>query len=238
MPTFTHGKKAKVFANGYNVSGYFNSVTVSGEADTAEVSTLGSDDKAYIAGMKDATISLEGFYAGGVGDIDELLESWLGTTTTWTVVMTDDSTGALAYMVKAVDTTYEVGAEIGAAVSVSAEGQVTGGREAGRVLHALAARTATGTGTSVDNGASTSGGLAAYLHVTSASGTTPSLVVKVQHSADNSTWVDLATFAAKTTSNTYERVEVTGTVNRYLRASYTISGTSPSFTFHLAAARL
>lgn len=238
MPTFTHGKQAKVFANGYDVSGYFNSVTVSGEADTAEVSTLGSDSKAYIPGMRDATLSLEGFYAGASGEIDEQLEARLGSTTTWTVVMTGDTVGALAYCVRAVDTTYEIGAEIGNAVAVTAEGQVTGGREAARVLHPVAARTASGTASGVDNGAATSNGLSAYLHVTAASGTAPTLVVKVQHSADNSTWLDLATFASANAAGTYERVAVSGTVNRYIRASYTIGGTSPSFTFHMAAARL
>lgn len=238
MPTFTHGKDATVFANGYNLSGYLNSVTVSGEADVAEVSTLGSDDKAYIPGMRDATLSAEGFYAGATGDIDEFLESRLGSTTTWTVVMTPDAVGALAYCVRSVDTSYEIGAEIGAAVAVTAEGQITEGREAARVLHPLGAETATGDDTAVDNGASSANGLSAYLHVTDVSGTTPTLDVKVQHSADNSTWVDLATFAQVTSSNSYERVAVTGTVNRYLRAQYTIAGTTPEFTFHMAAARL
>jgi hypothetical protein len=234
MPTFTHGKNARVYGNGYDLSGFFSTVTVSGEAETAEVTTLGNDDKVYIPGLRDATISLEGYYAGAEGEVDDLLTDWLGDVTTWTVVMSPDSAGALAYCVRAVDTSYEVGAEIGGAVAVSAEGQVTEGREAARVLVPKTTATETGTGSAVDNASSSPDGLAAYLHVMEGSG---SLVVKVQHSADNSTWVDLATFTTVTADNAYQRVAVAGNVNRYLRATYTISGEDPSFTFHVAAAR-
>ena len=238
MPTFTHGKNASVFSNGYDVSSYLSSVTVAGEADVAEVTTLGADDKAYIGGLRDATLSAEGFFSGASGAIDELLEARLGSTTTWTVVMQADAVGALAYCARAVDTSYETGAELGGAVAITAEGQITGGREAARVLHPLGSETATGESASVDNSLSTSNGLSAYLHVTAASGTTPTLDVKVQHSADNSTWADLATFTQVTSANGYERIAATGTVNRYIRAQFTLGGTSPDFTFHLAAARL
>jgi hypothetical protein len=64
------------------------------------------------------------------------------------------------------------------------------------------------------------------------------MTAKIQHSADNSSWADLGTFTAVTAANAYQRISGTGTVNRYLRAQYTITGTSPSFTFHLSAARL
>jgi hypothetical protein len=238
MPTFTHGKNASVYINGYEVSDHLSSVTVSGEADTVEVSTLGSDDKAYIPGMRDATVSAEGFYAGVSTDIDSEMATNIGAVTTWTAVMGDDTVGSIAYGVRAVETTYEIGAEIGGAVAITIEGQVTEGREVARVLHPKASRTSTGTGTAVDNTVSTSNGAAAYLHVVAASGTTPTLDVKVQHSADNSTWADLITFTQVTAANSYERVAATGTVNRYLRVSYTIAGTTPDFTFHVAAARL
>lgn len=238
MPTFTHGKDTKVFANGYDLSTFLSSVSVSGEADTAETSTLGTTAKTYIAGLRDATITADGFFSSEVGGSDERLAAQLGTSVVFTVVLSADAVGAHGYGMTAIETSYEAGAEIGGATAVSMEGQSTVGQEAIRVLNALSAVTATGTGTSVDNLASTTSGFAAYLHVTAASGTTPNMVAKVQHSADNSTWADLATFTAVTAANAYQRVAGTGTVNRYLRAQYTITGTTPSFTFHLSAARL
>jgi hypothetical protein len=106
------------------------------------------------------------------------------------------------------------------------------------MLTGLAAVTATGNGTSRDNGASTSDGGVAQLHVT-ANTMNNNTVFKVQHSADNSTWADLATFTTvATTVTTSERVTVAAgtTVNRYLRATHTASGTG-SITFITAFAR-
>lgn len=238
MPTFTHGKDAKVFANGYDLSGYLTSVTVSGESDTAETSTLGNSAKSYIAGMKDATVKADGFFSGEIGGSDERLAAQLGSTVIFTVVLSADAVGANGYGMTAIETTYETGAEIGGAVAASIEGQSSCGQEPIRVLNPLSAQTATGNGTAVDNLVSTANGYSAYLHVTAVSGTTPSMTAKVQHSADNSSWSDLATFTAVTAANGYQRITGTGTVNRYLRAQWTITGTTPSFTFHLSAARL
>lgn len=237
MPTFTHGKNAKILANGYDLSAYFSTVSQSGTAETAEVTTLGAASKAYIAGLKDSTFSVEGYYDASAGAVDEVMATILGTETVWTAVMSGDTTGARGYGAKTIGTSVETGAEIGGAVTISAEAQSTTGPDAIVVLHPLEARTANGNGTQVDNGAATTGGLSAYLQVTAKSGT-PSLVAKVQHSSDGSTWADLATFSTVTAANVAERVTATGTVNRYLRALWTISGGSPSVTFHLSAARL
>jgi hypothetical protein len=85
---------------------------------------------------------------------------------------------------------------------------------------------------------SSSGRAVGYIHtlrlllnVTAASGTTPSLTVVIEHSADNSTWVTHTSFAAKTTTGTERKV--ISALDRYVRATWTISGTTPSFTFGL-----
>ena len=237
MPTFTHGKNAKVLANGYDLSAYFNKADFKASADVAETTTLGASAKTYIAGLEDATVSLDGYWSQEAGGSDPQLQAYLGTTTIWTILMGGDTLGARGYGASTFDTTLEIGAEIGGAVTITAEAQSTTGQDGVVVLNPLSAKTTTGTGTQVDNTTSTANGGAAYLHVTAASGTTPSLTVKVQHSADGSTWADLATHTAVTAANQSERIAFSGTVNRYLRASWTISGTSPSFTFHLSAAR-
>lgn len=89
-------------------------------------------------------------------------------------------------------------------------------------------------GTSVDGGAATTFGAQFYLHVTALTGT--NVVVKVQDSADNSSWLDLsgAAFASKTAVG-WERIAVSGTVRRYLRI--VTSGTFTSATFLVQAVR-
>lgn len=67
------------------------------------------------------------------------------------------------------------------------------------------------------------------LNVTAASGTTPTLDVSIQTSYDGTTWRAVAAFAQKTTVSN-ERKSFTG-IDRYIRAVYTVGGTTPSFTF-------
>lgn len=73
------------------------------------------------------------------------------------------------------------------------------------------------------------------LAVTAASGTTPSLTVNIQTSADNGatdTWRTVASFAAKT-GVASERKDFPG-IDRYVRAQWAApTGTTPSFTIGL-----
>lgn len=106
-----------------------------------------------------------------------------------------------------------------------------------RNLLTSAARTTTGTSTAVGGFAPFSK-LGAQIVVTAASGTTPTLDAKIQHSIDGgTTWFDLITFTQKTAAATEFKAyaEVLGTTGQIwgdmLRVSYTIGGTTPSFTF-------
>lgn len=134
-------------------------------------------------------------------------------------------------------TSYEVTSPVGDVVSASMEVQADGGIDRGVVLAGLSAVTSAGQGASVDNTSGTTGGGVAYLHV---SGNTRdgSSTFKVQHSADNSTFVDLLTFTAVSGSTTGgERIAVNGTVNRYVRAAHTPGGSSGSVTYTITFAR-
>lgn len=83
---------------------------------------------------------------------------------------------------------------------------------------------ATGNGTTYDSlNASTNGGVG-VVQVVAKGGGAGTLTVTIQHSADGTTWVDKATFAGATVAHSFERVAVTGTVNRYLRAIWIVTG--------------
>ena len=61
-------------------------------------------------------------------------------------------------------------------------------------------------------------------------GTTPSITGKIQESADNSTWTDVAgaTFTAVTASNNVQTITFERT-KRYLRYFRTVAGSGPTF---------
>lgn len=231
---FIHGKSATVLVNAYDLSAYLNSIDSVSTADTAEVSTFGVSSKAYVAGMRDATVSLGGFYDGGAGAVDAVLSAAIASTSLVTVCPQGAAAiGNRAQLMQSIETSYGVSATVGDAVTVSMEGQVTEGMTYGVVLADLTARTATGNTTSQDNSASSANGYVAHLHCTAFAGT--NITIKIQHSADNSTWVDLVSFTQLTATGS-ERKTATGTVNRYLRVN--IAGTFTSATFAVALARL
>lgn len=233
MP-FQHGKSASVLFASTDLSAYLNSWDATLTADTAEVTCFGAGAKAYIAGGKDATVSLSGFFDGSAAAVDEVLAAAIGGTRV--ITLAEAGVGAIgnrALVGQAIHTSYQVTAPVADAVTISAEAQVTGGMASGVVLAELAARTATGNTTAVDNGASSANGLVANLHCTAFTGT--DITIKVQHSADNSSWVDLITFTQLTAAGA-ENKAVTGTVNRYLRVN--LSGTFTTATLAVAAARL
>ncbi|QNB45842.1 hypothetical protein BR63_05645 [Thermanaerosceptrum fracticalcis] len=68
-----------------------------------------------------------------------------------------------------------------------------------------------------------------FLNVKAASGTSPTLDVKVQAKSPEGDWYDLASFTQATAAKK-EAKAISG-FGQDVRISYTIGGTSPSFTF-------
>lgn len=104
------------------------------------------------------------------------------------------------------------------AVSAQANGY---GLEWGNLItDGIRTDTSGGNGTGVDFAASTSFGWVAYLHVFSITGT--SVTVKIQDSADNSSWSDVTSAAFTAASargkQRIESASATATVRRYVRA--------------------
>jgi len=235
MPTFSHGKSVNVFVNEFDFSTYFNDETSTNSVETAETSAFGTEAKTYIVGLKDGTISLSGMFEGSAAvGTDEFFDANLGSTTNQKVIVAPEghANGNRAVAMQADGTSYEVSGAIGDIVQASAEFQSNDGVDNGFILSSGAVVTVTGNGTSVDNTiASTNGGVAFISVPTNTRNGT--IAVKVQHSADNSTFADLASFTTVTsTQKTSERVLVaTGTtVNRYLRVAYTVAGSTGSAT--------
>ena len=109
---------------------------------------------------------------------------------------------------------------------ITATGRTSKGRTT--TLASSAARTATGTGAAVE--VADRGSVRLLLDVTAASGTTPTLDVTIETSYDGSTgWTSLGTFTQKTAVSSQRKNF--GGADRFVRASWTIGGTTPSFTF-------
>lgn len=94
-----------------------------------------------------------------------------------------------------------------------------------------AARTTSGTSDAVSTEGQSD--LTVYVNTTAASGTSPTLTIKIQDSLDRQTWYDVATLTTVTAAGQLR--QTVNNVGNYIRASYTIGGTTPSFTFSVDA---
>ena len=231
---FVAGKGARALLGAFDLSGYLKNASVVLQKDTLDVTTFTDGAREYIEGQKSGTASLSGLFDGDDNLQDEQVQGAFasGNLTNALIAVGGLTIGVPGYAGRIWQAQYEPGAAFDGLVTFGASLQVDGGWERAVSLHALAAETGTGNYASVDNGASSANGGAGYIFVTAQSGTAG--VVKIQHSTDNSTWVDLITFSSLSgTSST--RTAVTGTVNRYVRGALTTASTS--ITFQVSFAR-
>ena len=239
MP-YRHGKDTKALVGQYDLSPYLNEITSGLTIDNSETTTFGSNAKRYIVGLNDGAISFNGLFDGDANAVAAVFEDIITNDLTPTITLAYDgglAVGRKASLAKGKQTTYDITAPVSDVVALTGEFQVTGGLKHGTVLAALEVITATTNGVSVDNSASTSIGGTANLHVT-ANTRSSATTIKVQHSADNSTWADLITFTSvPATTLTSETISSSGTVNRYLRAQTTLAAGSGSITITIAVAR-
>lgn len=231
-----HTKDSRVLVNATHMSVHLSGWRFEHRRALSTVANLLSDGDQFIPGLLAGAVGLVGNYDGDAGTIGPVLDTAnaaaAGLLTT--ICPFGLTIGKFAFISEGNVSAQDVTAAVADAVRITAEGTPNDGVDIGFLLHALTAETADGQATSVDNAASSANGAVASLHVTAFTGLT-SAVLKVQHSADNSSWADLLTFTTATTT-TWERKTVTGTVNRYLRAWWDVTGTG-SITFAIAAAR-
>lgn len=239
MPTFRHGKKTAVLLNGTDMSPFLNEATTTQEIETAETTTFSDEDKTYIVGLADGTISTSGMFDDSANASDAVLTGLIGQEdNTFTVLPEGNTAGDRAVLANGQLTSYEVSSPVADVVAISAEVQADGGLLQGVSLAGgVNTGSASATTTEVDNGGSTANGGLFNLHVTSNT-RDGAATIKVQHSSDNATYADLVTFTNVSASATAgESITSTGTVNRYLRTLSTLAGSSGSVTYHVAAAR-
>ena len=92
-PTFIHGRDAVVYQDGNDLTGYLRSLSNSASVETAESTTFADDDKSYIGGLTDATISAEGLFDSTFdGNINTITGS--GTKSVWSIYPAGDAAGA------------------------------------------------------------------------------------------------------------------------------------------------
>lgn len=224
-------KGVLVLMNGTDLSCYLKSVDMPAEVDMLDSTALcTTGSRNYQPGLNSRTLSAEGFWdytpADDALSVDKVFSDAMDPNADNLITVGDDGfeLGDVAKMFNAKQTAYSVQETVGELVMAMLEATAT----LAGALHAFArgiflmSQTVTGAvnGSSVDNAAS-SVGYFAHVHNTDADGTAS---VKVQHSVDNSVWVDLIDFGAVAANAAEQAVSEVTTVNRYRRAIVTAIG--------------
>jgi hypothetical protein len=249
MPTFIHGKNTAVYVDEFDLTSYFTDVSITQENEVAETTAFGDTNKSYLLGLRAGTLSMSGMWSADTDGSDEELQALLGNATTPLLTVREGAAaiGGSAVIAQANETSYAISSPVADVHTVSADFECTP-NQVSNLTFALAggvqltagasiAHGSLGALSSVDNAASSANGGAATLHIptNTVNGNT---TIKVQHSANDSSWADLLSFTVVGASTkTSEIKAVSGTVNRYLRVSASTAGSSGSITFMVAFAR-
>jgi hypothetical protein len=241
-------KNVRIFSGGADLTGQSNKVELSPESEEKDVTTFGSTDangdiwKEVIGGLKTAKVSAGGFWeAGDVSMVDDDAWAALGGSGAFTVFPRSltGAVGAVAYTTNALRSNYQFLGSVGDVAPWQQSGTSNAPLVRGVGLHPPGtARTATGDGTATLHVAAATGQqVYAALHVLSISGTgTPTITVKIA-SDDNvnmTSATDRITFTAATARGAQWKALAGPITDTYYRASWTISGSSPSFLFVVA----
>lgn len=223
---------------GYDLSGEIMSLSkISGSVNPLDVTPISKSAHVRIFGLRDGGIDFDTAFDTATGHSHPVLAA-LPRTDVHVLVGVGTAIGSPAALevAKQVDYNPTRGTDGMLSSTVSTQANAYG-LELGNLLTAgLRTDTAATNGTSFDFTASTSFGFQAYLQVTAFTGT--DVTVKLQDSADNATFADLAggAFAQVTSAPNQQRIAVggTATVRRYVRAVTVTTGGFTSATFAVA----
>ena len=233
-----------LFVQGFDLSTDTSSVDNLGYTQEL-LDTTAIDQTCYsrIIGRTDSTLTVNGWFDNADDKSHEAytVSNKLPTGDRAVTYLLGTAIGETALILNAKQANYDVtnspGNALATTASFSSTASVSGfdGMEFGVMLDAGATTyTSTTNGTTVDQSASSAAGSVACLQFVSGVSVS-SLVAKIQHSSDGGSWSDIITFSTISANTpTAEIVSMEGTVNRYVRVQYTLSGTNAKcqMSFH------
>lgn len=223
-----------LYVAGYNVSGDIGSIgSVKGGPALLEVTGIDKSGTERVGGLRDGSMEYTAYFNKAAGQAHDVFSA-LPTSDDVVTYFRGTTIGNSAACLVAKQIGYDGERGDDGSLTFKVEAQANGyGIEWGEQLTDGVRTDSTGTsGSAYDYGSSTAYGLQAYFQVFSVTGT--SVIITVEHSADNVSWSTLATWSGVSALGA-TRIAATGTVNRYLRV--TTAGTFTDAQFAVAAVR-
>lgn len=228
------GKWTKIWIDGYALTTLLTSAVPEAVWDEIEASGYTHDHR-YLAGQEDGTITIDGYFDDSTGATSDALATIAnGTAKYVTVAFGNNAAPAVgdpACSMNAQQMNYMVSPAKDGIVAVNAVFKSMGnGIEWGTLL-LDASITGDGQAATVDGAAQSTAGAVAYFHQTALSAGDSIDSFAVNDSNDNFVGDDNPAVSSTLDGSAIgaERIAVTGTIERYVRADYTVTGASISF---------
>jgi hypothetical protein len=231
-----HGTAARFYYGAMDMSGYAEQVEQQLSRSLAEYRPLNATGVIRVAGHRDVRITLTGGAldsAPGANDAYVWARLQEDTARPWAFLPAGDAVGRPAYCGVAHGENQQrvAGDDV---VRLPVAMLSTKGMDRCIILRSLGAG-GISPGATHDGGAASATGGAAYLMCTALSAGAK-LTVTFEHSANGTDWGTLVAMTALTAVGA-EVKAVTGTVRRYLRVRWTLTGTDPAATWFAAFGR-
>ena len=224
--TCVPGFSSRFFVGAQRWSLYARSLSAGVTVAQLDASSLENVAQVFANGQITGTATLDMMLDMAAAGQFALANTWAGTPQPLTLGFDGCDAADTVWLMQGNQSQATIMSPLTDLVQINVNVQPDGPVDWGSVLEAETAIAVDTNGTSLDNGAATSNGGVAHLHVTGFSGLT-SDAIRLEHATDNATWVTLGTFATVTAVGSEQRLEVAaGTaVRRYLRVVDDVTGT-------------
>lgn len=227
-------KNCKLYLGAFDLSGDMNKLAIASEREAKEKTVFGCATKISSPGLFNVGMAHEGFYEAGIDKVDKVLwDKFALSDEIMTICPTDGSSGEPAFSCKTLESNYSPAGSVGEMFAFKVDAKGTGDLVRATIME-NGAKTVTGNGVARNLGAvSATQKLYGVMHILAVSGTTPTLDMKIQSDDAEgfASPIDRITFTQATAKGAQWATPVAGPItDTWWRCSYTIGGTSPSFT--------
>jgi hypothetical protein len=136
---FTHGKKARLWCDQWELTSYFNEFNMMAKAGIAETTVFGRGAKTYIGGIKEGQITAKGYFGALVTDVaDGELSQALGNQTNMNVTFSPTgltAAGSRVIVAYAAETDLGISAPVAGVVASNFSAQADSGLSTGVMLY-------------------------------------------------------------------------------------------------------
>jgi hypothetical protein len=226
-------KQISIYGNGVNLGRAFKEFSPTGDVEALDATTLYDTSKVYELGFKSGQVSASGVWKYDQTNVDEIhniitAAYVAGSSVVLTASYEALAVGSPALLLSGKVTKFALPTQYGQLIMVSSDFMADNGLAFGVWVFNATAVIGSTLASTVDNGVATSNGGVFHAHAQNIDLTDlSSLSIRLQHSVDGSTWVDLVAltaFEAAQFASLSVTIAAGTTVRRYLRAAVQASG--------------